>query len=131
MLYEAGRASAGLEMRQRFLIAASALLLVAFVGSSSLLVRERARRFALEGELAARSLQRTPTLPRGESLASEPLPSVEISPYSYLTLSRSIQPGGLDEWVPAVKGAQPGSSGEPSRLIAPVHVRGNRMDLDL
>jgi|GEM_PF-6731167 len=128
MLYEAGRASARGEARDRLLMAASALLLVASLGLGGLLVQERARRQALEVALAARDQEAIP--PSEKLVLPKSSPVVEIAPTSYLALSRHIQPGGLDEVDPPIEDAGQGDSAEGSESKMPIRVRDARGILD-
>jgi hypothetical protein len=129
MLFEAGRASARFEARHRFLIATSASLLIALIGTGGLLLRERTRRHGLEMELGARNYELT--APPADAVQPELLPRSEISPSSYLALSRHIQPAGLDELIPVVEGDGPGQPATDSAPIVPIRIRDTQRALDL
>jgi hypothetical protein len=129
VLFEAGRAAGRTEARHRLLIATSASLLVALIGSGGLFVRERAHRLSLELELAARLNEQT-SRPAGV-VQPELLPPADISPNSYLALSRHIQPGGLDEPSPPFGGAGPGYPIKNSAPIVPLGIRDTQRALDL
>jgi hypothetical protein len=128
MLFEAGRAAARLEALHRFLIATSASLLVALIGSGGLLARERARRHDLETELAARLNMQTSD---PDAVQPELRPPAEVSPSSYLALSRHIRPGGLEEPSPPVEVAPRGHPVDEAAPIAPIRIRDTQRVLDL
>jgi hypothetical protein len=129
MLFEAGRASARFEARHRFLMATSASLLIALIGAGGLLVHERTRRHGLEMELGAPNAE--PTAAAADAVQPELLPRSEISPSSYLALSRHIQPGGLDEPSPVVERSGPGRPAADSAPIVPIRIRDTQRALDL
>jgi hypothetical protein len=129
MLFEAGRASAQFDARHRFLIATSTSLLVALIGAGGLLVHEQTRRHDLEIELGARNHELTS--PWADAVQPELLPRSEISPSSYLALSRHIQPGGMDDTSPVVEG---NGAGDPAKDLAPsvpIRIRDTQQALDL
>jgi hypothetical protein len=129
MLFEAGRASAGFDARHRFLIATSTSLLIALIGAGGLLVHERARRHGLEIELGARHHE--PTSPWTDAVEPELLPRSEISPTSYLALSRHIQPGGMDDTSSIVEGDGPGHPATDLAPTVPIRIRDTQRALDL
>jgi hypothetical protein len=128
ILYEAGRVAARTEARRSLLVATSVALSLALIGSGCLLMRERARSHRLEMQLAAHQPEQTSAATN--VLQLELNTPAEISPNSYLALSKHIRPGGLDEPRPVVD-AGPERPFSDSPQFAPFRVRDTPRALDL
>jgi hypothetical protein len=132
MLFEAGRAAGRAQGRNRRLAATSTLAALV-VGLGGLLAREHTQRQSLERALAARVTEQVPTV-----VAAKPVPPTvvvaaseppEVSPYSYLAMSRRAQSGHLDDWTPLPVNSP--SRGDAERGVRPLSVRDLREALDL
>jgi hypothetical protein len=109
-------------------LATSVALFLALIGSGCLLMRERARIRSLEMQLAAHQLQQTS--PPATVFQPDWRTPVEISPNSYLALSRHIRPGGLDDPRPVVR-VGPEHPLSDSPIFVPIRVRDTQRALDL
>jgi hypothetical protein len=116
MLFDAGRASARSEIRERAWAACSAILLLVSAGLGVQLVREHARREGLERTHATRSQPESP--PR-----TLPPPEIVPAPDSYLVLTHRLVAGLGDPPPPPSTQHQEAPEGRDSPL-SPLRVRG-------
>jgi hypothetical protein len=116
MLFEAGRASARAENRERVWAGAVAASIVVALVLGVGLVRERTLRLGLERALATRTPEARP---------SSPIPIRELAPDSYLTLTRRAL-AGLDDSPRSARRppeAAPDPTPPPLRAWSPAGLR--------
>jgi hypothetical protein len=121
MLFEAGRASAQADSRGRFLMLASAAIVV-ITGLGVFSFVERSKRYALENAIA--HLEQRREAPAPYVIPPFSIASNDASPYSYRALSLLEGASGLHEWELKADAMRPArnSTGADSEQ-APLRVR--------